>query len=61
MPKSQPELLFHEILHLKEPLVVSFAFYHVHTKSPCMIGDDEDGLGALFTSTSHIVAGQCWH
>ena len=26
MPASQPELLFHEILHLREPLVGSLAF-----------------------------------
>ena len=29
---SQPELLFHEILHLKEPLVDSLAFYHFGTE-----------------------------
>ena len=32
MPRSQPELLFHEVLHLKEPLVDSLAFYHFGTE-----------------------------
>ena len=32
MPRSQTQLLFHEILHLKEPLVVSLAFYHFGTE-----------------------------
>ena len=33
MPRSRPELLSHEILHLKEPLVDSVAFYHFGTIS----------------------------
>ena len=32
MLSSQPELLFHEILHQKEPLVDSLAFYHFGTE-----------------------------
>ena len=32
MPRSQTQLLFHEILHLKEPLVVLLAFYHFGTE-----------------------------
>ena len=32
MPRSQLELLFHEILYLKEPLVDSLAFYHFGTE-----------------------------
>ena len=32
MPRSQPEQFFHVILHLKEPPVDSFAFYHLCTK-----------------------------
>ena len=31
MPGSQPELLFHDIIHVKEPLVVSLAFWHFGT------------------------------
>ena len=31
MPRSKPELLFHEILHLKEPLVDSLSSYHFGT------------------------------
>ena len=32
MPKSQLKLLFHEILHLREPLVASLTFFHFGTK-----------------------------
>ena len=32
MPRSQPELLFREILHLKEPLVDLLAFNHFATE-----------------------------
>ena len=32
IPRSQPELLFHEILHLKEPLVDLLAFNHFNTE-----------------------------
>ena len=43
MPRSQPELLFQEIIHLEQPLVDSLAIYHFDTeqevtvkkKSPC--------------------------
>ena len=32
MPTSQPELLFHEITHLREPLVGWLVFFHVGTE-----------------------------
>ena len=32
MPSSQSQLLFHEILHPKEPLVGSLAYFHVGTE-----------------------------
>ena len=32
LPWSQPELLFREILHIKEPLVGSLAFFHLVTE-----------------------------
>ena len=32
MPRSQPELLFHDILHLKKPLVDSLAVNHFGTE-----------------------------
>ena len=31
-PELQPELLFREILHIKEPLVGSLAFFHFGTE-----------------------------
>ena len=32
MPRSQPELLFQEIIHLGQPLVDSLAIYHFGTE-----------------------------
>ena len=52
MPRSQTQLL----LHLKEPLVVSLAFYHFGTnggqlkKSPCIMIGQQRNKRAISTS-----------
>ena len=38
MPTSQPDLLFFENLHLREPLVGSLAFFHFGTEHGMPLG-----------------------
>ena len=42
MPISPSELLFHEILHLREPLVGSLAYFHIRTEMGAAKKDPEE-------------------